>query len=602
MSAAADTLAPAPDALFGVERSLGGKRWVLSEADETRTAEIARAVAAPDALARLLAARGVTAETAQGFLTPKLRDSFPDPTSVTGVTEAAALILDALKAGKGIAVFADYDVDGATSAAQLSGWLRACGGAPMLYVPDRIEEGFGPNPAAFDRLKARGAELVVTLDCGAAAEAALAHAAEIGLEVVVIDHHLMDGDVPAAAALVNPNQPGDASGCGHMAAAGVTFVLLAALNAEARRRGAGKDDLPDLMSFLDLAALGTVCDVVPLTAVNRAIVSQGLRVMSAWRRPGLAALARAAGFEGAASVYAAGFLLGPRINAGGRVGRSDLGARLLSGDDAAVCEEIAAELDRLNAERKAIEAEVLDAAGAALELQGELDAPVLVAAGEGWHPGVIGIAAGRLKERFNRPAIVIGIDPETGEGKGSGRSVSGVDLGRAVSAARAEGLLIAGGGHAMACGLTVEAGKIDALRAFLNERLAEQWDAAHAARRMVIDAALGPAGVTFDLWRALEAAGPFGAGHPEPRFACADLVLSYAQRVGANHVRFTARNDAGASVSGISFRTADEPIGQALLSGLGQRFHFAGRIRGEDGRFGRKAELHLEDLAPAGGG
>ena len=358
-------------ALFGVTRSLGGRAWALKPADDRVAGEIARLTGANDALARLLAARGLTADTAPGFLAPRLRDTFPDPSSFKGMDTAARLIWDAVEAGVRIALFADYDVDGATSAAQLSRWLSAVSEPPLIYVPDRIEEGYGPSTAAFETLKNQGAGLVITLDCGAAAVVPLAGARAMGLPVAVIDHHLMDGAAPDADALVNPNQPGDQSGCGHLAAAGVVFVLLAALNREGRKRGAfAAKPEPDLLAFADLAALGTICDVVPLTGFNRAITAQGLKVMSAWARPGLKALAEVAGVTGPAGVYHAGFLIGPRINAGGRVGKSDLGARLLISDDAQETRAIAQELDRLNGERREIEAGVLDGALAQIEAAG----------------------------------------------------------------------------------------------------------------------------------------------------------------------------------------------------------------------------------------
>ncbi|XBQ15699.1 MAG: single-stranded-DNA-specific exonuclease RecJ [Oceanicaulis sp.] len=588
--------------LFGVTRSLGGKAWALKPADDAVAGAIARAAGCSDALARLLAARGITVDTAPGFLAPKLRDSFPDPSSFLGMDACASLIWDAIETGDRLALFADYDVDGATSAAQLYRWLDALGAPPLIYVPDRIEEGYGPNAAAFESLKAQGAGLVLTLDCGAASVAPLAAARSMGLTVAVVDHHLMSGEAPEAAALVNPNQPGCGSGCGHLAAAGVTFVLLAALNREGRRRGAFKArPEPDLMALADLAALGTICDVVPLTGINRAIVSTGLKVMSSWANPGLAALAEVAGVTGAATPYHAGFLLGPRINAGGRVGRADLGARLLTTADRAEARRIAEELDQLNAERREIEAAVLDGATAQIEAAGVAeDTPILIAAGEHWHPGVIGIAAGRIKERFNRPSIVIGIDPETGVAKGSGRSCAGVDLGTAVAEAREAGLLIAGGGHAMACGLTVAADRIDELRDWLTNRLAAAWTAAEEARTFSLDAVVHPAAVDFEFCDALSAAAPFGAGNPEPRFAFSDLRRTYAQRVGADHVRFTFEARSGAKLNGIAFRCADAPMGQALLAPGEAVFHAAGKLKADDSRFGKRAELHLEDLAEAG--
>lgn len=592
---------PPGAALFGVERSLAGKRWELAEADDRLVGEIVRLTGCPDALARMMAARGVSPGEASGFLQPRLRDHFPDPARFTDMDKAAGLIWDAVQAGKSIALFADYDVDGASSAAQLKRWLRALGQEALVYIPDRIEEGYGPNTAAFESLKGQGAELVITLDCGAASLEPLKAAEAIGLPVIVVDHHMMKDEIPPAAALVNPNQLGDESGCGHMAAAGVTFILLAALNREGRRRGAFKAGAePDILALADLAALGTICDVVSLTGINRAIVAQGLKVMSRWDKPGLAALAEVAGIEGEATPYHAGFLIGPRINAGGRVGKSDLGARLLSTDDPAEARAIALELDALNAERRAIEADVLEGALGAVEtLAGDESVPILIASGENWHPGVIGIAAGRLKERFNRASIVIGFD-EHGIGKGSGRSVAGVNLGAAVAAAHEAGLLIAGGGHPMAAGLTIARDRLEDFTAFMAERLGEQWSAAGEARTARFDGVLSPSAVTFEFCEALGQGAPYGAGHPEPRFAFSALRCSYAERVGSDHVRFAFSDSAGnGRLSGIAFRKADEEIGRALLSGSDTLWHVAGRLKASDNRFGRRAELHLEDLAPA---
>ncbi|MFN3835192.1 MAG: single-stranded-DNA-specific exonuclease RecJ [Glycocaulis sp.] len=584
--------------LFGVERSVTGKAWALNEAPDGVAAEIARVTGCHDALARLLAARGLDAYTAPGFLQPRLRDSFPDPSSFLGMDDAARVVWDALQAGTRLAVFADYDVDGATSGAQLVRWLRQLGHDPLTYVPDRIEEGYGPSAAAFASLQQAGAGLVITVDCGAAAHSALESAASMGLPVVVIDHHLMTGAPPPAAALVNPNQPGDSSGCGHMAAAGVTLVFLAALNREGRARNAFSGNEPDLVAMTDLAALGTICDVVPLTGPNRAIVTQGLKVMSGWQKEGLAALAEVAGLAGEATPYHAGFLIGPRINAGGRVGRAGLGLQLLSTADMDEARALARELDALNAERKAIEQGVLDEAMERIE-RGDIpaDGPVILAAGEGWHPGVIGIVAGRIKERFNRPAIVIGT--HDGTGKGSGRSCTGVNLGEAVAAAREEGLLIAGGGHAMAAGLTVEARRISELRAFLEARLAPEWAAAAEARTLRLDAVAHPAAVDFAFGDALKAAAPFGMGNPEPRFAFAGLRTRFVKEVGTGHLRFTLEDRGGAQLSGIAFRAVGSALGEALTASPDRAWHAAGRVKAEDNRFGRKAELHLEDLAPA---
>ncbi|AZU04345.1 single-stranded-DNA-specific exonuclease RecJ [Glycocaulis alkaliphilus] len=585
--------------LFGVTASVTGRAWALSEASDEAVAAIVRATGCNDALARLMASRDISVDDAPAFLSPRLRDSFPDPSSFLGMDAAARAVWDAVEAGTRIAVFADYDVDGASSGAQLVRWLRAVGQEALTYVPDRIEEGYGPSAEAFASLKAAGAGLVVTVDCGAAAHGALESAAGMGLPVVVIDHHLMDGPPPPALALVNPNQPGDTSGCGHMAAAGVTLVFLAALNREGRARGAFKGPEPDILAMTDLAALGTVCDVVPLTGPNRAIVTQGLKVMSGWHKVGLAALAEVSGLTGPASPYHAGFLLGPRINAGGRVGVAGLGLELLGSEDPARVREIALELDRLNAERKAIEDAVLTAALDEIE-SGRTDAggPVIVLAGEGWHPGVIGIAAGRIKDQFNRPTIVIGV--ENGVGKGSGRSCPGVHLGNAILAAREAGLLEKGGGHAMAAGLTVEEGRIAAFRDFLADRLAPEWAAADEARTLRLDGVVHPAAVDFDFGESLKQAAPFGMGNPEPRFALSDLHIRFVKEVGTGHLRFTFEADTGAQVSGIAFRALGKPLGDALTGARDRKWHVAGRIKAEDNRFGRKAELHLEDMAAAG--
>lgn len=588
------------EALFGVTRSVTGRAWALSEARDDQVAAIVRATGCNDALARLMVSRGIDVDAANGFLSPRLRDSFPDPSSFLGMDAAARAIWDAVQAGTRIAVFADYDVDGASSGAQLVRWLRAVGQEALTYVPDRIEEGYGPSAEAFASLQAAGAGLVVTVDCGAAAHGALESAASMGLPVVVIDHHLMDGAPPPALALVNPNQPGDTSGCGHLAAAGVTLVLLAALNREGRARGAFSGPEPDIMAMTDLAALGTICDVVSLTGPNRAIVTTGLKVMSSWHKPGLAALAEVSGLTGPASPYHCGFLLGPRINAGGRVGSAGLGLELLASDDPARVRAIAKELDQLNAERKAIEDGVLTAALDQIESgQVDPDGPVIVLSGEGWHPGVIGIAAGRIKDQFNRPTIVIGV--EDGIGKGSGRSCPGVHLGNAILAAREAGLLEKGGGHAMAAGLTIAAPRIGAFRDFLSERLAPEWAAADEARTLRLDAVVHPAAVSFEFGDSLKQAAPFGMGNPEPRFALSDLHIRFVKEVGTGHLRFSFEAASGAQVSGIAFRAVGKPLGDALLNGQNQRWHAAGRIKAEDNRFGRKAELHLEDLALASG-
>jgi single-stranded-DNA-specific exonuclease len=513
--------------------------------------------------------------------------------------KAAAILVDALIDRRRVVVFADYDVDGASSAALIVRWFRAMGLELSIYVPDRMTEGYGPSPAAFRRLKAEGAELVVTVDCGAAAHDALACAAEIGLPVVVIDHHLMrPGEIPAVAALVNPNRPDCVSGQGHLAAAGVSFVLLAALNREARRRGLFNEAAePDIRAWLDLAAMGAICDVTRLTGFNRALAAQGLKVMSGWRNPGLAALMQVAKATGAASVFQVGFLLGPRINAGGRIGRSDLGARLLSTDDADEAGALAEELDALNASRKQVEAEVQEAAIRQIERESnQADAPCLVVAEDGWHPGVIGIVAGRLRERYRKPVMVIGVDRAADVGKGSGRSQPGVNLGRAVQAAFEEGLLLAGGGHAMAAGLSVRPHAIPELRAFLCERLAAEQTIAAAEDGLEIDALVTTRGADRGLWTEFQRLAPFGPGNPEPVFAAADVRVERPMALRGGHVRVTLTDSSGGRLKAVAWRCEDTELGRRLLA-EGGAVHVAGKLKPDDWNGRQGVELEIEDVA-----
>ncbi len=590
-----------PSNLLGVQQSLRGRRWVLQSADDGHIAQIAREQRVSELLARLIAARGVQPEAAAGFLQPRLRDSFPDPASFQDMDLAAGLIWDAIEAGRKITIFADYDVDGATSAAQLILWLRLQGVEAGYYVPDRIEEGYGPNIEAFRQLKVDGTDLVITVDCGAAAHSALEAAHAMELDVIVVDHHLMDDHRPPCIALINPNRPDDQSGCGNLAAAGVTFILLAALNREGRRRNAfhGAAE-PDLLDLSDLAALGTICDVVPLTGVNRAIVSTGLKRMSAWDRPGLKALAETARVEGPASTYHAGFLLGPRINAGGRIGQADLGTRLLISTDAQEVREISAQLDQLNTERRAIEAEVLNETLAQLGDQAA-GRSLLLASGEGWHPGVIGVVAGRVKEKYAKPALVIGIDREAKPpvAKGSGRSVKGVNLGGAIAAARDAGLLLSGGGHAMAGGLTADPDRLGEVSAFLDARLAPELAAASAARDYVIDALIRPVAADLDLCEQIASLEPYGADMPEPHIAMADMRISFAKRVGADHVRASLNAEDGSSIQAIAFRAADNALGEALLGAQTGRWHIAGRLKINTWQGRKSVQLQIEDMASA---
>jgi single-stranded-DNA-specific exonuclease len=579
---------------LGVTRSLSGRLWRQrpADADLARRHQLEHGLSEP--LARAIASRGVT--DGANFLNPTLKALFPDPSSFADMDRAAEILVDALEARRRVVVFADYDVDGASSAALIVRWFRAMGLELSIYVPDRMTEGYGPSPAAFRRLKAEGAELVVTVDCGAAAHDALACAAEIGLPVVVIDHHLMrPGEVPGVAALVNPNRPDCTSGQGHLAAAGVAFVLLAALSREARKRGLGGE--PDIRTWLDLAAMGAVCDVTQLTGFNRALAAQGLKVMSGWANPGLKALMEVAKASGPASVFHVGFLLGPRINAGGRIGRSDLGARLLSTDDPEEAAALAEELDALNASRKQVEAEVQEAAVRQIERESNFtDAPCLVVAQDDWHPGVIGIVAGRLRERYRKPVMVIGVDRAADVGKGSGRSQPGVNLGRAVQAAYEAGLLLSGGGHAMAAGLAVRPDTIPELRAFLCERMAAEAGIAAAEDALEIDALVTARGADRGLWTDFQRLAPFGPGNPEPSFAIADARIERPMALRGGHVRVTLTDGSGGKLKAVAWRAEDTETGRRLLQ-EGGAVHVAGRLKPDDWQGREGVELEIEDVA-----
>ncbi len=588
-----------PPAFLGVERSLTGRRWSEAPADTGLAEDHRRRYALPEIAARLLAGRGVSAADAQDFLEPTLKRLFPDPSTFKDMDEAARVIEDAIVSGRPSAVFCDYDVDGATSGAQLVRYFRARGRTLQIYVPDRMTEGYGPSPLAFERLKAQGVEFVITVDCGAVAEEALNAAAALGLDVVVLDHHLMHGPPPKARAVVNPNRPDDRSGQGDLTAAGVVLVALAAVNREARKRGSiGANNLPNPLENLDLSALGTVCDVAPLKRFNRAIVAQGLKVLKNTKNVGLAALAKSAGREVCSEVYDLGFVLGPRINAGGRVGDASIATRLLSTDDPEEAAMLAAELEELNAERRKREADMLLEAEAAAVREAER-APVIVVGAPHWHPGVIGIAAGRLKDRLMKPTIVLGGAGEGEPAKGSGRSTPGVNLGAAVAAAKGAGVLHAGGGHAMAAGLTMDWDRIDELRTFLAKHMAAEIEgAAGAARSLTIDAAAGIPALDLDLLAALDRIGPYGPGHPDPLFALAEVRVAFAKRVKDAHVRFTLEDARGARIGGIAFQAMTRGFGEALLKGEGV-FHAAVRVKRNDYGGKSKAEIEIVDLAEA---
>jgi single-stranded-DNA-specific exonuclease len=554
----------------------------------------------PDALIdQLLMARGCPREGLEAHRAPTIRGFMPDPSIFRDMDRAADRLADAVQGGEAVTIFGDYDVDGATSAALLIRLLGELGLPAKAYIPDRLLEGYGPSADALVRLKQEGASLVVTVDCGALAFEALAAAGAAGLDVIVVDHHKCMAALPLAHAIVNPNRldEGDEGALhGHLAAVGVAFLLGAALIRTLRARGwfASRAE-PRLLDLLDLVALGTVADVAQLRGLNRAFVAQGLKVMGNRRNIGLSALIDASRLKRAPTATDLGFALGPRINAGGRVGRADLGVRLLTTNDADEAAMIAVELDRLNEERRAIELAVRQEAEALIGAQG--NRAIAIVSGRGWHPGVIGIVAGRLKERINRPAIVIALD-EAGIGKGSGRSISGVDLGAAILAAKDAGLIVAGGGHAMAAGLTVEASQIDALADFLDERLAADVAKSSGNRALLFDAVVGPGGVTPALVEALEAGGPYGAGWPGPRVAAGRVRVVKADVVGQNHVRAIVSGDDGRPIKAMAFGALETPLGAALLgAGPHRRLWLAGRARIDDWGARPAAELHLDDAA-----
>jgi single-stranded-DNA-specific exonuclease len=579
---------------FQVERSVTGQPWRWRREPDPSLAM--------DALVdELLLARGVARDDLPRHRDPRIRDFLPDPSCFRDMDKGAQRLANAIQKGETVAIFGDYDVDGATSAAVLVLLLRRLGAEPIVYIPDRLMEGYGPSGKALVELKARGAALAICVDCGAQAFEALEQAHAAGLDVIVVDHHQCASLLPVAHALINPNrldESEEGAAHGHLAAVGMAFLLGVALLRELRSRGFFNTIVePKILDLLDLVALGTVADVARIKGLNRAYVTQGLRIMAARQNIGLAALAEAARLVKAPSCRDLGFALGPRINAGGRVGKSDLGVRLLTCTDPEEARTLAAELDRLNEERRAIEMLVCEQAEEqAAKLNG---APVLTVMSSGWHPGVIGIVAGRIKERFGRPAIVIAEDAD-GTGKGSGRSISGVDLGAAVLAAKESGLLVAGGGHAMAAGLTMAAGGLEPFRDFINERLAADVEKSRGDRALLLDALLAPGGVAGHLCDALDSAGPYGAGWPNPRIAAGPARLLRTGIVGDGHVRGIACGDDGKSFKFIAFRSAAGELGQALLSSApDRRWWLAGTIKRDEWNGGNAAEMHVEDAALA---
>lgn len=578
-------------AFLGVETSLTGRRWIGPGAEADRLAQaMAQETDLPGPVCKTLVRQGVSAQDAASYLAPTLKELLPDPMRLRDMGKAADRTLKALDQTDKIAIFADYDVDGACSAALLVDWLRAFGRDVTVYVPDRIDEGYGPNPTAMASL-ANTHDLIFCVDCGTVSYDAIAAAK--GADVIVLDHHLAEETLPQALAVINPNRQDEDKDLGHLCAAAVVFLFLVEANRRLRQNGKTG---PDLMRLLDLVALATVADVAALRGVNRALVRQGLKIMALRDRPGLVALADVARLDAAPTAYHLGYVLGPRINAGGRVGKADLGARLLSTTDAHEAAALAERLDQLNSERRDIEAGVQDAALQQAEERG-LDRALVWAAGAGWHPGVVGIVAARIKEMTNRPTVIIGLDQ--GEGKGSGRSVSGIDLGAAVQRVAAEGLLLKGGGHKMAAGLSVDADKLPAAMDRLTELLDRQGASALGPRDLRLDGLLMPAAATVDLLTGLEAAGPFGAGAPAPRFAFPDQKIRFCKRVGSGHLKFSFSDGSGTVIEAIAFGAFDGPLGPAIEGHGGKNFHLSGRLEINSWGGKQRVQLRLDDAAVA---
>ena len=563
------------DSLLDVNNSYSGNKWSLRSKNEELISSIQKDSQIDYITARIIAGRKIDLADVQDFLNPSLRKLLPDPSSMQDMDKAAKIIFNAIKGNKKITIFADYDVDGATSAAQLVKWARNFEVELEIYVPDRIREGYGPSIEAFNHLKKNGSDLVITVDCGAAAYSALVSAQALDLSIVVIDHHLMDADMPPAEALVNPNRIDDSSKLNYLAAAGVTFMLLVALNREARAQNF--KNIPDLFDYLDLAALGTICDVVPLKGLNRAIVKQGLKVFSRESNIGLKSLMFETNTKSPITPYHCGFVLGPRINAGGRIGKANIGAELLSTENRQLAIKYAQELDRVNSERRILQDKILDEA-LLKTLSMHKTNSVLVVSMEGWHPGVIGIVAGRLKERFNKPVIVIGID-ENGLGKGSGRSIQGIDLGNEIKKLYEKGLLISGGGHEMACGLTIENKYIKTFHEILEKNLSDRINSIRSKFSIKIDALLNISAVNMELINSINQIGPYGSGNPTPTFAFAELRVAYADRVKGGHIRCNFEDKNGQRIKGICFRAEELGFDEILLNERNRYLHIVGTLK-----------------------
>lgn len=583
--------------LLDVERSFSGKQWVKREGDERLAITLAQRLNISPLSAQVLAARGVEMETAQQFLHPTLRDLLPDPSGFKGMSEAVTRICDAIVNKEKIAIFGDYDVDGATSSSVLKRFFNAINVPALIYIPDRIKEGYGPNVDAFDVLKAQGVDLVITVDCGTTSFEPLTHAQTIGLDVVVVDHHEAEVSLPPAVAVINPKRLDESGEFGYLAAVGMAFILVVGLNRGLRERDYFKTAQikePDIRNLLDLVALGTVCDVVPLKGVNRAFVTQGLKVMAQRQNAGLVALSEVASINEKLSSYHAGYVLGPRVNAGGRVGESWLGSELLTTDNPHRASEIAQRLDLYNKERQELEQIVLD--DAIVQVEKTEQKSFVVATGQGWHPGVIGIVASRLKERYSLPAAVIAF--EDGVGHGSARSVTGVDLGSLVIAARQKGLLVKGGGHAMAAGFTVNQSDLADFMAFMNERISSQIKENNVLPTYAADSIISLQAATPALVEELEDIGPFGAGNPQPRFVLSHSRIIKADVVGRDHVRCVLGDQHGGQLKAIAFRALDTDLGQGILAAVGKTLHIAGRLKLDTWGGYTSVQLLIDDAAP----
>jgi single-stranded-DNA-specific exonuclease len=589
-------------AFLGVRQSVTGRIWRdrLDPRGAARALAIAQRYQLPEMLARVIAGRGIHIDAVEDFLDPTIRKLMPDPYTVTQMEAAAKRIADAATRGEKVAIFGDYDVDGATSAALLAWHLRHCGLDPLIHIPDRIFEGYGPNIEAIRNLAAKGATLLVTVDCGTTSIEPLAEAKHLGMSVLVIDHHQCGDDLPVVDALVNPNRPDDLSGLGHLAAVGLVFVTLVAVNRELRARGFWTSERPEpnLLDALHHVALGTVADVAVLTGLNRAFVAKGLVALRRRDHVGHTALMDVARLSGPPEAWHLGFMLGPRINAGGRIGRADLGVRLLLEGDISEAARIAAELDRLNTERRVIEqmAEAQAEAEALAALGLDDKGAVIVTASEGWHPGVVGLVASRLKEKFSRPAFAIAIEPG-GTGTGSGRSIPGVDLGKVVREAVQEGILLKGGGHAMAAGITLKKERLAEFRAYVETALAATVAEARHANELFIDGAVSARAVTTDFVATLNRAGPFGSGNPEPLIALPSHQLAYVDEVGQAHLRVRLKSGDGAMVNGIAFRAVGQKLGNALLEHRGQPLHVAGSLAVDRWQGAERVQLRVTDVA-----